>query len=224
MIGDMGGMMKGMDELMQGMQELEGGAGSGGGQGEPPSMSGSQGPGGGLQGLEQEVQQALQGLTSELGGGQSGGGAGQVGGGQGGQGGGLEQLAQELQQLLGGQGQGGGAPSAGGQGGGSGSQPAAFSGNESSALPDLNNLISDASGDSGSSRPTHVGGDLERLRGEVQTAMQNGQMSEQSGAKALADIGSGNIQGVEQDLTGTSGPVTQQAQASADGNPLAAMM
>jgi hypothetical protein len=67
------------------------------------------------------------------------------------------------------------------------------------------NLEVDSAGNAPSSRPSHVGGDLDRLRGEVQQGMQDGTISMQTGSQALEDIGSGNVQAVEQDLSGTSG-------------------
>lgn len=208
----MGAMDMVAGALEQAAGALEQAAGLGGGsQGQPGGTNGANGPSGpsgqqgGLGNLEQELSQTLQ------------------------------QLSQELQQLSGSQdggsqtpqqvGQGNGSPYGGGdpqggtptsaagptQGGGYSSP---MSGNEAAQLPDLNNLIVDSSGGSGGARPTHVGGDLDRLRGEVQSAMQSGQMSEQTGAKALADIGSGNIKAVEQDLTGGSGNVTSAAQGN----------
>jgi hypothetical protein len=72
-------------------------------------------------------------------------------------------------------------------------------------MPDLMNLEVDSAGNAPSSRPSHVGGDLDRLRGEVQDQMKDGNISMQAGSKALEDIGSGNVQAVEQDLSGTSG-------------------
>jgi hypothetical protein len=72
-------------------------------------------------------------------------------------------------------------------------------------MPDLMNLEVDSAGGGGSSRPGHVGGDLDRLRGEVQDQMKDGNISMHTGSKALEDIGSGNVKAVEQDLSGTSG-------------------
>jgi hypothetical protein len=204
-MSEMGGMDMVAGELEQaagalqqaagGLEQAASGMTGGAGQGASGGAYGVGGQQGGAQGLEQELSQTLQ------------------------------QLSQELQQLSGGP-SGGGQPQigdqtpSGGQGPASAQTPTGggsqvFNGNEASALPDLQNLIVDSSGGSGGARPTHVSGDLDRLRGEVQTAMKNGQMSEQTGAKALADIGSGNVQAVEQDLTGTSGAVTPQAQANA---------
>jgi hypothetical protein len=194
MMGDMGGLEKAAGSLEQAAGSLEQAAGSieqgvsgllGGGQGQDQS-SGASGPQGqsGPQGLEQELSQALQ------------------------------QLSQELQQLTGGQQNGGGQASgpgggqgagSGGQAGGASGQPAGISGNEAAEMPDLMNLEVDSAGGGGSSRPGHVGGDLDRLRGEVQDQMKDGNVSMQAGSKALEDIGSGNIQGVEQVLSGTSG-------------------
>lgn len=185
-----------------------------------------------LEGAAQELGQAggaiEQAVSSLLGGGQEqpGGVGEQQGGGQS-----IEQqlsqtlaqLSQELQQMGGGQQGGGGAmPQAGGPeqsaggGAGTGTGATGFSGNEAAALPDLQNLLVDSAGNGGAGYASHVGGDLNRLRGEVQDAMKNGQMSEQQGAKTLEDIGASNVQAVEQDLTGTSGNVTQPAQANAD--------
>jgi hypothetical protein len=43
--------------------------------------------------------------------------------------------------------------------------------------------------------------------------MKDGNISMQAGSKALEDIGSGNVQGVEQDLSGTSGSTAGLQQA-----------
>jgi hypothetical protein len=174
-----GGLEKAAGELMQGVGGLEQAVSGmmGGGQGQGQSSgAGATGGQSGPQGLEQELSQALQ------------------------------QLSQELQQLTGGQQGGGGQASGlgGGQAGGSG-QPAGISGNAAAEMPDLMNLEVDSAGNAPSSRPSHVGGDLDRLRGEVQDQMKDGNISMQAGSKALEDIGSGNVKAVEQDLSGTSG-------------------
>jgi hypothetical protein len=177
-----GGLMQaagGLEQAVEGMM--------GGGQGQS-SGAGAAGGQSGPQGLEQELSQALQQLSQELQqltggqeGGQAAGGSGQAAGGSG--------------QAAGGSGQ-----PAGGSG-----QPAGISGNAAAELPDLMNLEVDSAGNAPSSRPSHVGGDLDRLRGEVQDQMKDGNISMQAGSKALEDIGSGNVQAVEQDLSGTSG-------------------
>ena len=199
-MGEMGGLEQAAGGLEQAAGSLTQAAGGleqavsgmmGGGQGQGQGQSSGAGAAGGQsgpQGLEQELSQALQQLSQELQqltggqeGGQAAGGSGQPAGGSG--------------QPAGGSGQ-----PAGGSG-----QPAGISGNAAAELPDLMNLEVDSAGNSPSSRPSHVGGDLDRLRGEVQDQMKDGNISMQAGSKALEDIGSGNVQAVEQDLSGTSG-------------------
>lgn len=112
----------------------------------------------------------------------------------------------------GGQPQGGYPTQAGNPTQSSGGSPAPSGNLSSGESTDLNNLIADASGNNGAGIASHVPKDLTSLRWDVQNAVKDGQMSEQAGAKAIEDITSGNIQGVEQDLTGTSGPVSSDAQ------------
>ena len=217
-MGEMGGMASelagGLEQAAGALEQAAGGIEQavsgmmGGGQGGQDQTSGASGPAGqsGPQGLEQELSQALQQLSQELQqltggqeGGQSAGGSGQPAGGSG--------------QPAGGSGQ-----PAGGSG-----QPAGISGNAAAELPDLMNLEVDAAGSSGKGVSSHVGGDLDRLRGEVQQGMQDGTISMQTGSKALEDIGSGNVQAVEQDLSGTSGSTagvdSMKAGAEAAGIP-----
>lgn len=178
----------GLEQALGGLEQaVSGMMGGGEGQGQS-SGAGAAGGQSGPQGLEQELSQALQQLSQELqqltggqGGGQPAGGSGQPAGGSG--------------QAAGGSGQ-----AAGGSG-----QPAGISGNAAAEMPDLMNLEVDSAGNAPSSRPSHVGGDLDRLRGEVQDQMKDGNISTQAGSKALEDIGSGNVKAVEQDLSGTSG-------------------
>jgi hypothetical protein len=202
-MGEMGGLEQaagGLEQAVGGLMQAAGGLEQavegmmGGGQGQS-SGAGAAGGQSGPQGLEQELSQALQQLSQELQqltggqeGGQAAGGSGQAAGGSG--------------QAAGGSGQaaGGSGQPAGGSG-----QPAGISGNAAAELPDLMNLEVDSAGNAPSSRPSHVGGDLDRLRGEVQDQMKDGNISMQAGSKALEDIGSGNVQAVEQDLSGTSG-------------------
>ena len=92
----------------------------------------------------------------------------------------------------------------GGGGQGGSGQPAGIGGNEAAELPDLANLESDASGSGPGARPSHTAGDMSRLSGEIKQGMQDGSISEQAGSKALSDIGSGNVSGVEQDLGASS--------------------
>ena len=171
-------------------------------------MGGLEQAAGGLMQAAGGLEQAVSGM---MGGGQGqSSGAGAAGGQSGPQGleqelsQALQQLSQELQQLTGGQ-EGGQAAGGSGQPAGGSGQPAGISGNAAAELPDLMNLEVDSAGNSPSSRPSHVGGDLDRLRGEVQDQMKDGNISMQAGSKALEDIGSGNVQAVEQDLSGTSG-------------------
>jgi hypothetical protein len=152
--------------------------------------------GGGIQQELQQLAQDLQGLAQELGNGQNGG----------------SQLSQ------GGIGQNPGGSQSGlgveqNPGGGNVAQAMGSSG-----MNDLNNLITDAAhsgpGGKGTGDTAHVHSDLASLRSDVQNAADSGQMSEQTAAKALSDIGQGNVAAVEQDLTGTPGYESQQAQAN----------
>jgi hypothetical protein len=186
--------MAGRAEKAAGQQMMNNSSGSNGDGG--PGAAQSNG-GGGIQQLEQELSQALQQLSQELQqlaggqqGGQQDGGMQGMGGGQ--QGGGM--------QGMGGGHQGGGMQGMGGgmqgMGGGQSVNP--------SDVPDLANLMVDSGGNAPSSRKSHVAGDENRLRSEVQSGMQSGSISAQTGYKALEDMGSGNIQGVEKDLSGVS--------------------
>ena len=183
-MGEMGGLEKAAGGLEQAAGALEQAAG-----GIEQAVSGMMG---GIQGQSQsngaggpEGQSGPQGLEQEL---------SQA----------LQQLSQELQQLTGGH-EGGQAEGGRGQAAGGNGQPAGISGNAAAEMPDLMNLEVDSAGNAPSSRPSHVGGDLDRLRGEVQDQMKDGNVSMQAGSKALEDIGSGNVKAVEQDLSGTSG-------------------
>ena len=186
------GAIAGLTGAMSGMGEMDG---------LEQAAGGLEQAAGGLMQAAGGLEQAVSGM---MGGGQGqSSGAGAAGGQSGPQGleqelsQALQQLSQELQQLTGGQ--------EGGQPAGGSGQPAGISGNAAAELPDLMNLEVDSAGNSPSSRPSHVGGDLDRLRGEVQDQMKDGNISMQAGSKALEDIGSGNVQAVEQDLSGTSG-------------------
>ena len=196
-MGEMGGMASeaggGLEQAAGSLEQAAGGieqavsgmmGGGQGAQGGPSQTSGTDGP---------EGQSGPQGIEQEL---------SQA----------LQQLTQELQQLTGGQ-QGGQAAGGSGQPAGGSGQPAGISGNAAAEMPDLMNLEVDSAGNAPSSRPGHVGGDLDRLRGEVQDQMKDGNISMQAGSKALEDIGSGNVQAVEQDLSGTSGSTAGLQQA-----------
>jgi hypothetical protein len=176
---------------------------NGGGQGQSGVSGYQDGQQGGQQGIQQElsqVEQALSQLTQELGNNQGGGS--QPGQGVGGPNGG----AQPQGQTFGTPAQGAGN---GNQGGGNIAQALGSSGMNS-----LNNLITDAAhsgpgswtGDS-----SHVQADLTGVRNAVQSAADSGQIGEQTAAKALSDIGQGNISAVEQDLTGTPGNLSPEA-------------
>jgi len=196
-MGEMADAMEQMASTMGQMAEgMTGGAQDAGAAGGADASGGQ----GGLQGLEQEISQTLQTLTSEI---QQAFGGGQqpnaAGGGQSPNAAGGGQSPQGMPEPM---------TNAGPQAPASNSgQPAGIAGNEAAELPDLQNLEVDAGGGAGSSRPSHVGGDLDRLRNEVVQGEENGTISSQVANQTLDDIGSGNVQAVEQDLTGTSGSV-----------------
>jgi len=174
---------------------------NGGGQGQSSVAGNQDGQQGGQQGIQQElsqVEQALSQLTQELQQSGSQGGGSQSGQGVGGPNGGAQPQYGSQPQ--------GGPQGAGSNGNGSGGNIAQALG--SSGMNSLNNLITDAAhsgpgswtGDS-----SHVQADLTGVRNAVQSAADNGQISEQQAAKTLSDIGQGNVSAVEQDLTGTPG-------------------
>lgn len=173
-------------------------SGAGGGNQQPQQM-------GGVQNLEQEVSQALQGLSQEL---------QQLAGGNGN----TSHLAQQVGQAMGGvngggQPQGGSPAQAGAPTPSGGQSPVLADSLPSGTKDDVNDMIADASGDNGKGIAKNLPGDMDKVREDMETEARTGQVSEQAAAGVIEDIDSGNIQGAEQKLTGTSGPVSANAQS-----------